>query len=96
LDEKADTLQKADRSKNIGGRNCSSFPEKILNLFSEWLGQPFTKLIKTKTDRCQFLSLLIRDAILRKKDGIIWWTPEEWSILLEDANKKELLTKLKL
>jgi hypothetical protein len=96
LDEKADTLQKADRSKNIGGRACTSYPEKILNLFVEWTGTGFTSQVKTKIDRCQFLSLAIRDAIIKKKEGIVWWTPEEWSIFTEDENRKELLAKLKM
>ena len=95
MDEKSDELKKATRSKNIGGRACTSYPEKLLNLFAEWLGTPFTKEVRTKTDRCQFLALLVRDAVIKKKEGIVWWTPEEWSIINEDQNKKELLSKLK-
>jgi hypothetical protein len=95
LDDKSDDLQKAPRTKNIGGRNCKSYPTKLMNLFSEWLGKEFTKNVKTNPDRCQFLGLLIRDAILKKNKDIVWWTPEEWSIINEDANRKELLVKLK-
>jgi hypothetical protein len=95
LDEDSDILKKAERSKRIGGRSCQTYPESILNKFAEWLGAPFPKEIKTKTERCQFISLLIRDAILKKKDGIMWWTPEEWSIFNEDSNRKDLLSRLK-
>jgi hypothetical protein len=41
------------------------------------------------------LNLLIRKAVLEKKEGIVWWTPEEWSILSEDQHRKELIKKLK-
>jgi hypothetical protein len=34
-------------------------------------------------------------SILDKKDGLVWWTPEEWSILSEDSNRRDLLKKLK-
>jgi hypothetical protein len=97
LDNKADTLQKAERSKVLGGMACTSFSDKIVSLFAEWLGTSIpVNSTKTKPDRCQFLSLLIRDAIIKKKEGIVWWTPEEWSIFNEPTNKKELLSKLKM
>lgn len=95
LDEDADIIKRAERSKRIGGRTCQTYPENILNKFAEWLGTPFPKEIKTKSERCQYLSLLVRDAILKKKDGIMWWTPEEWSIFMEDSNRKDLLSRLK-
>ncbi len=97
LDNKADTLQKAERSKVLGGMACTSFSDKIVSLFAEWLGTSIpVNSAKTKPDRCQFLSLLIRDAIIKKKEGIVWWTPEEWAIFNEPTNKKELLSKLKM
>jgi hypothetical protein len=65
-----------------------------LNLFAEWLGMPFPVYIKTKKERCLFLALLIRHAVFQGKN-IDWWTPEEWEILHEDENRKELLLKLK-
>jgi superfamily II DNA or RNA helicase len=95
LDNKADTLQVAERSKIIGGRSCISFPLHLMNLFVEWLGNPFPNQVNTGVKRCQYISLLIRDAILKKRDGIIWWTPEEWEIFNEDANRKDLVSRLK-
>jgi hypothetical protein len=41
------------------------------------------------------LALLIRHAILRNKKGIDWWTPEEWAILHEDENRKDLVKRIK-
>lgn len=93
VDENAKILKKADRSKGVGGRVCSSYPESILNLFSEWLKEPFPSYIKTITDRCQFLALLVRESIGEK---IIWITPEEWSIFNEPEIRKELLLKSKI
>ena len=96
LDHDSDTLQPADRSKNIGGRGCTNFSESLLNLFAIWLdGIGFPNIIKTKLQRCQYLSLLIRKAILNKKEGIVWYTPEEYEILTEDSNRKDLLLRLK-
>jgi superfamily II DNA or RNA helicase len=93
IDENAKVLKKVDRSKGVGGRACGSYPENILNLFAEWLNEPFPDYIKTITDRCQFLALLVRESIGEK---IIWITPEEWSIFNEPENRKELLSKSKI
>lgn len=97
LDDKADELRLGERSKNIGvGRACTNYTEKILNQYANWLsGSPFPNTIKTRIQRCQYISLLIRDAVLKKKEGIAWWTPEEYSILTEDDNRKNLLARLK-
>ena len=97
LDDKADELKLGERSKNIGvGRSCSTYSETILNFFAAWLsGAPFPNTVKIKTERCQYIALLIRDAVIKKKEGIAWWTPEEYSIFTEDVNRKELLARLK-
>lgn len=95
IDEKNLPLQKAKRSKNIGGRACTSYREPYLDAFVEWLGDEFPPSVKQKPQRCMYLDLFIRKAILDKKEGLVWWTPEEWSILSEDSNRKELLKKLK-
>jgi len=42
------------------------------------------------------LALAVRQAIINKKEGLMWWTPEEWSIFDEDPNRKEILSKLKV
>jgi hypothetical protein len=41
------------------------------------------------------LALLVRHNIIQNKKGIVWWTPEEWAILQEDDNRKDLVTRLK-
>jgi hypothetical protein len=94
VDEKNLPLQKAKRSKNIGGLACTSYREPYLNAFVEWLGAEFPAGSK-KVQRCIYLDLLIRKAILEKKEGLVWWTPEEWSILNEEQTRKELIKKLK-
>ena len=97
LDEKADTLKKAQRSNNIGGRACLNYQQSLLNLFAVWLGgTPFPNTVKTKIDQCQYISLLVRDAILKRKEGIIWWTPEEWLFFNEDSTSKDLRSRLKM
>jgi hypothetical protein len=97
LDEKADTLKKAQRSNNIGGRACLNYQQSLLNLFAVWLGgTPFPNTVKTKIDQCQYISLLVRDAILKRKQGIIWWTPEEWLFFNEDSTSKDLRARLKM
>ena len=98
LDEKASTLKPAERSKVISGRACTSYHESTLNLFIEWVsGSPFPNNVKIKIDRCQYMSLAIRDAILKKKEGIVWWTPEEWSFFMEESARirKELVSRIK-
>ncbi len=96
LDEKSkDVLKRAERSKNIGGRKCTNFDLTMLRLFVSWLGSEFPASVKVKPDRCMYLDLMIRQAVLDKKDGIVWWTPEEWSVMNEDDNRKDLLKRLK-
>lgn len=95
LDEKADDLRRAERTKVIKGRACGSYLEPLLNKFADWLGYPMPDTVKTKTGRCQFLALAIRQAVLDGHDNLMWWTPEEWSIFDEDLNRKDILSKLK-
>lgn len=96
LDEKASEIKRASRSKTFKGRACTSFQAGTLNLFSEWLtGQPFPEQVKTKKDRCLFLDLLVREAIISGKEGLFWITPEEMSIFSEDEHRSDLLKRLK-
>lgn len=96
IDNEADELKRVARTKVIKGKACGSYLEPTLNKFAAWLGYPFPASVKTKTDRCQFLALAIRQAIINNKEGIMWWTPEEWAIFDEDSNRKEILSKLKV
>jgi len=94
--EKGNILKRAERSKVLGGRACgTALSDIVLNLFADWLGMSFPDYIKTKIDRCLFLALLVRHNIIQNKKGIVWWTPEEWAILQEDDNRKDLVTRLK-
>ena len=96
LDPDSKELKRVERIKVIAGRACTNFTDPVLNQFVEWLdGTGFPKETNTKPKRCQYVSLIIREAVLKNKEGIIWWTPEEWSIFMEDSNKKDLLSKLK-
>lgn len=96
LDEKSDSVQRASRSKSFKGRACTSFQIGTLNLFSEWLvGSPFPEDVKTKKDRCMYLDLLVRQAIIDGKQGLFWITPEEMSIFSEDEHRMDLLRRLK-
>ena len=97
LDEKASEVKRVERIKVIKGRACGSYLEPLLQKFSEWLGFPFTESVKTKIDRCQFLALAVRQAIVNEtKPDLMWWTTQEWEILEgEDSNRKDILSKLK-
>jgi len=96
LDEKADELKRSERSKVIKIRACGSYLEPLLNKFAAWLGFPFPESVKTKTDRCLFLALAVRQVVLDgTKPELMWWTPEEWAIFDEDSNRKDILLKLK-
>jgi hypothetical protein len=88
LDETSVEIKKVQRTKGIGGRGCSNYKESILNSFADWLGYPFTKEVSGKKDRCLFLALAVRKAILDKKEGLTWFTSAEWEVLNED--RKEL------
>jgi superfamily II DNA or RNA helicase len=96
IDNGADILKRVERSKVIKGKACGSYLEPTLNKFATWLGYSFPETTKTKTDRCQFLALAIRQVVLDgTKPELMWWTPEEWSIFDEDSNRKDILLKLK-
>jgi hypothetical protein len=96
IDEKAESIKRAPRSKSFKGRACTSFQAGTLDLFSQWLvGQGFPEEVKTKKDRCMFLDLLSREAILSGKEGFFWITPEEMSVFSEDEHRQDLLRRLK-
>ena len=88
LDENSEEIKKVERTKGIGGRGCSNYKETVLNSFAKWLGYPFTADVGGKKDRCLFLALAVRKAILDKREGLTWFTPAEWEILNQD--RKEL------
>lgn len=96
VDEKSTEIRRSPRTKSITPRACTSYTESILNAFSEWLsGEKFPEQVKTKKDRCIYIDLLVRRAVLNGKEGIFWVTPEELDIFDEDENRKDLLKRLK-
>jgi hypothetical protein len=96
LDGKAKTIQRAARTKTIGGMACTSYSVGFLDMFSTWLvGEPFPANVKTKEQRCIFLNLLIRKAIASGKEGIFWITPEEFLVFSDDDNRPDLIRRLK-
>jgi len=96
LDDKSkDELKRAERSKNIGGRKCMNYDASIVKLFLQWLGSETPKSVKVKEDRCGFVGAVIRRSVLEGKEGLRWWTPEQWEVLNEDGNRKDLLKRLK-
>jgi len=96
IDPDSKELKRVERIKVIPARACTNFIDNTLSNFVEWLdGNPFPSEINTKPKRCQYVSLIVRESIIKGKEGIIWWTPEEWSIFMEETNKKDLLSKLK-
>jgi hypothetical protein len=96
LDDKSkDELKRAERSKNIGGRKCMNYDASIVKLFLQWLGSETPKSVKVKEDRCGFVGAVIRRSVLEGKEGLRWWTPEQWEVLNEEGNRKDLLKRLK-
>jgi hypothetical protein len=88
VDEKAIPVKKVERSKGIGGRTCSVYPPVILDSFVEWLDSSFPTEAKNRETKCVYLDMMIRTAILDEKEGVVWYTPEEWTVL--DEMKKML------
>lgn len=96
LDEKSETVRRAARAKNIGGRGCETYKKPLLDAFSVWLvGEPFPENVKTKEQRCVYLDLLVRQSIAAKKEGIFWITPEEYSVFSDDDTRLDLVRRLK-
>jgi hypothetical protein len=103
-------VKHADRTKVIGGRSCSFFESRILNAFAKWFGgtlpekeenKGHTKAtteeglsILTKQERCRAISMLARKAVIDRKSGFDWYTPEEWAVLTEESTRKEVLARL--
>ena len=88
VDEKAIPVKKVERSKGIGGRTCIVYPPAILDSFMEWLGGSFPPEAKNRELKCVYLDMSIRSAVLNEKEGVVWYTPEEWTAL--DEMKKTL------
>jgi len=103
-------VKHAERTKVIGGRSCSFFDETVLNGFAEWFGGKLVAKEKNKghtaakteegltipgkQERCMTISLLARKAVVERKPGFDWYTPEEWAVLTEEETRKDVLSRL--
>lgn len=92
VDDKKVPVEKAERTKVIGGRSCAFFEEKVLTSFAKWFGSTLEKM--KKQDRCMEISMLARKAVIDRKAGFDWYRPEEWAVLTEEATRKEVLARL--
>ncbi len=97
IDDTPEKLQIAERSKTIKGRYCGFLKVPVLRLFVEWLtGEDFPADVNSRVKMCVFLDLAIRRAILQEKEGIVWFTPQEYDILVKDNDvRTELLKRFK-
>jgi hypothetical protein len=97
IDNTPEKLQRAARSKVIGGRSCGTFDVPVLRLFAEWLtGSDFPTDVTGRAKMCVFLDLSIRRAILQDKEGLMWITPQEYDVLINDKDiRTDLLKKFK-
>jgi len=95
LNEENGKLIKVERNKTLGGKTCNFYSETILNLFSEWLYESYPSYIKNISNKCQYLSFLVREIYLNDPTKIYWITPEEWEIFSEPENRKDLLQRIK-
>ena len=109
VDEKKVPAERAARTKNIGGRTCSFFDEPVIRSFAkDVFGTDFPPekitvngKVKTNPDspnkkgKCAWLDLIVRKAIMDKKPGVSWYTPEEFAVLSEEANRKDVLARMK-
>lgn len=83
------------REKSFKGRSCRTFKEASLRAFSEKLTGEAPPNIK-KSKFCIYLDLVIRRAVVQEQEGIIWITPQEYDILInENDNRNDLLKKFK-
>jgi superfamily II DNA or RNA helicase len=48
-----------------------------------------------KKGKCAWLDLIVRKSIIDKKPGVSWYTPEEFAILSEETNRKDVLARMK-
>jgi hypothetical protein len=94
ISEKTLPIQRAPRSKTLGGRACTSYKEDILKAFAEFLGEPFPATLSGKPNRCMYIDLLIRKMFLAGDSKVSFWTTEQWAILNEPPNSNELRAKL--
>jgi hypothetical protein len=87
-------LKRATPTKTLSGRMCTTYKAEFIQRFIELLGQTEPPGLQ-KEPRCMFLALVARKAILEGRDGLVWWTPEEWEMLNGTKNSDEIRKALK-
>jgi len=90
----SDLIKRAERIKNIGGRACTSYEMGLLLTMIGWLGSEFPEITVKKVDRCIWLDLTIRKAVLAEHPGIFWVTPEEYLVFTNEKNKSRITAKI--
>jgi superfamily II DNA or RNA helicase len=99
LDDKSKTkVQVVQRSKVVPGRACTAYHESILELLVRWIsGKDFPAEIKDKAKgvRCMHINLLMRRAVLQKKEGLFWIPSPIYEIFKEDEYNKRIRNLLK-
>ena len=84
------------REKTISGRSSITFDEPVIRNIVRWiLGEDIPESIKGKTKVNLLLDLTIRRAVVQEKEDLIWFTPQEYEVLMEDENRKDILKKMK-
>jgi hypothetical protein len=84
------------REKSIGGRSSITLDEPVIRNIVRWvIGEDIPETIKGKQKLNLFLDLVIRRAIVQEKEDLLWFTPQEYDVLMEDDTRKEILKKMK-
>ena len=87
-------LKKSTPTKTLSGRMCTTYKAEFMQRFVEYLGQAEPPGLQ-KEPRCMFLALVARKAVLEGREGLVWWTPEEWEMLNEKKNSEQIRKELK-
>jgi hypothetical protein len=83
------------REKSNKGRSCRTFKQPVVRAFIELITGDTPPTI-TKDKLCLYLDLIIRRAVLQENERIIWITPQEYDVLINELdNRNELLKRFK-
>ena len=90
--DKEDGSKPSKSLKTLGGMSCTSFKGPVLESFIKLLGkEAFPKGVTNKEKKCDYLEYVVKDAVLKKVDGINWILPEEYDVL--NTNNDESLRR---
>jgi hypothetical protein len=97
IENNPDKIEIMVRSKTISGRACTTLKQPLLRLIAEWVtGTTLPQNITGNPTLCLFLDLAIRRAVLQGKEGLMWITPQEYDILVnETENRADILKRFK-